>query len=324
MTLSGHPDKACDLVAEAIVDEYLRRDPETRIRVHVTGGRGALFVAGDVRSQADFDVSSVVRRTLGELGVASQVEPFISLETIAPEHAPIFVSGAELPITVAGYATAETPEYIPAPLSVAKQLAKKLDELRRSDESWFWLGPDTEIVVYAEKSQPSHVYIHIEHAGTSLEEARSLFTKFVHTVVPQISVRVNELGVQEERGLAYRMGASGRDRAHYGESIPFHAELVGRDMFHAEKAGSWLARAAARALVLRGAGAALVHLMYLPGVFLPARIVARDEKGRDLSAQLHPELYSLERVWKEWWRPGLNMQAARWGFAGEPGLPWEE
>src|SRR5579859_6780199 len=111
--LPGHPDSVCDIVAEALVDEYLRRDPQTRIDVSVSGGHGALFIAGDVASSADFDAAALVSRTLGSLGVMDEVEPFVSLEAVVAEQLPSFSCGAELPVTVVGYATSETPELVP-------------------------------------------------------------------------------------------------------------------------------------------------------------------------------------------------------------------
>ena len=131
--LPGHPDKACDLVAEAIVDEYLRRDPATRIELSVTGGHGALFISGDVASEADFDVAALVNRTLGSIGVMDEMEPFVSLERVVAEQLPAFASGPELPVIVTGYATSETPERIPSPVLFAKRIAKRLQDLREHD-----------------------------------------------------------------------------------------------------------------------------------------------------------------------------------------------
>src|SRR5512147_2353597 len=96
--LSGHPDHACDLVAEAIVDEYLRRDPTSRVRLSVSGGRGVLFIAGDVCSQADFDVSAIVKRTVGSLGVTDDLEAFVSLEPVPSERVSAFKLSTESPI----------------------------------------------------------------------------------------------------------------------------------------------------------------------------------------------------------------------------------
>lgn len=321
MRLPGHPDVVCDLVAEAIVDEYMRRDPTTRVRLSVIGGRGALFVSGDVMSQADFDVAHIIRRTIGTLGIIAELEPFVALEQVIAERATLFWTGIEAPVVVVGYATHETTELIPSPLVSARRIAKLLDERRRSDEHWFWLGGDGEVSV--EVGSKRMVSIRVEHGTQTLADVRVKMTELVHSVEPDADVRVNELGADETRGIGNAMGASGREHAPYGFLLPSGTCGIGQDAAHPEKGGAWLARAAARALVTRGAKAALVRALYRPGMREPSIITARDERGTDLSKDISPTNMSLDRVRDEWWRPQLNMDAARWGFAGEAGLPWE-
>jgi len=321
--LPGHPDKACDLVAEGIVDEYLRRDPEARIRLHVSGGRGALFVCGDVKSTADFDVSAAVRRTLGSLGIVTELEPFVSLEPVSPEQTAIFAQGHDTPVTVTGYATDETPEMVPLTLWLAKRIAKALEDKRSSDESWYWLGPDGEVQVHANGSQPDSIHILIEHGTAPLAGIRGQISSLVNNLTSGVQVNVNSLGPNETRGLAHVTGASSRWERAYGSPLPAVSTGMGLDVQRAEKAGVWLTRHAARKLMMKGAKAAMVTAVYLPGEKLPSRIQARDERGRDLTQEIEPSSLSLERAMTEWWRPGLCSDAARWGFAGEAGLPWE-
>lgn len=323
MTLPGHPDAICDLVAEAVVDEYVRRDPETRIRLAVSGGHGALFVSGDVKSRADFDVSSLVRRTVAALGVLDEIEPFVSIEASDAEDASRVIAGHDAPVTVTGYATVETPEFVPAPVSFARRIAKGLDERRRTDQEWFWLGPDGVVTVQARGKEADAAFIQIEHGTKSIAEAREEMRKLVGNVAPGLAVRVNESGPTEARGLARRMGGSGRRTAPYGSAVPFGDGVIGMDLRSPEKAGAWLVRAAARSLVSRGANAALVQATYVPGDRVPSAIAARDERGNDLTADIPRESLSLDRVMAEWWRPNLCADAARWGFAGVPGMPWE-
>lgn len=321
--LPGHPDAVCDLVAEAIVDEYTRRDPATRIAVNVMGGRGALFVAGDVCSTADFDVSQVISRTLGSLGVLSEHEPFIAIEPVAAERASVFGNGVESPVTVTGYATQETVEMVPHAVSLARRIAKALENKRHSDERWFWLGADGEVFVRA-TDKDAAVSIRVEHGSCALAEVRAAIEELARSIDPKLTIRINEFGADEARGLENVMGASGRETAPYGYALPACPMFLGKDIVQFEKAGSWLARAAARDLVSRGARAALVTSLYAPGDRVPTVIRARDERGKDLHRDIRPESLSLDRVRSDWWRPNLCVDAARWGFAGEAGMPWEE
>ncbi|MBU2509369.1 hypothetical protein KKE33_03260 [Patescibacteria group bacterium] len=322
--LPGHPDQACDLVAEAIIDEYLRRDPNSRIRLSVSGGRGVIFVSGDVVSQADFDVSDLIKRTLGSLGITDEVEPLISLEPVTSERIVSARLSSESLVIITGYATLETPDGIPATTSLARRVAKRLHEKREVDPEWFWLGPDAEVTVVAEKTKPSRVIINIEHSSESLDIVRSRIISELADMAPGTIFETNITGPNERRGLTLASGASGRTPNVYGSLIPLPSEYIGHDPFSVEKAGAWLTRQAALKLVNKGACAVLVQAAYLPGDFKPAFLKARDERGNDLSADINLDDLSLDRVMRDWWRTGLNLDAARWGFAGQAGLPWEE
>ncbi len=323
MRFLAHPDKACDLVAESIVDEYLKRDPESRVRVSVVGGRGALFVSGDVKSQADFDVAALVRRVLGSIGIMGELEPFVSLEPVVPDQASAFSLGPETAVTVLGYATQETIEQSPLPLYVARCIAKSLEEKRQTDERWYWLGGDGEIAVTADARSITRVDSYVEHGNRSLNETRTDIESMIRPLVGDAQIVVNAVGENEIRGIGNMMGASCRDASPYGDMLPYPARSIGRDIRAPEKAGTWLVRAAARQLVVRGARAAMVTALYVPGEDLPVLITARDEKGKELHQEIDLQSLSLQRVVREWWRPGLNVDAARWGCIGESGLPWE-
>ena len=319
--LPGSPDQACDILIEAMVDEYMRRDPAARVNLRVIGGHGALFVAGEVATQADFDVAALLRRTLGSLGILADIEPFISIESLPAEH--LSLQGPALPLTVMGYATSETSSLIPLPLERARFLAKALQEERTANEAWFWCGPDVEVSVGITGATPTRVDIRVEHGAHPFENVRSSVAAFVARHFGTVEVHINTLGPEEVRGLGKALGASGRSNAPYGPLLPGALSSIGLDIHRVEKAGLWLTRAAARMLVLRGARAASVTATYAPGDRVPFFVLARDEKGKDLSQEIDRSSLALDRVAREWSRPNLNADAARWGFAGEAGLPWE-
>ncbi|MBU1349058.1 hypothetical protein KJ781_03245 [Patescibacteria group bacterium] len=320
--LPGHPDHACDLVAEAIVGEFVRRDPASRLRVGVVGGRGVMFVSGDVASTADFDISALVKRTLGSLGVTDEVEPFISIEPVDAALVAPFRQHAHAAVTAIGYATSETPEGVPSVVSAARRIAKALDAKRTGDPEWFWFGPDAEVTAFGDGARIARVVATIEHGAEPLADVRRKIEEEIRSVADGASVLVNPAGACERRGLAARSGASGRLPAAYGSLIP-QTSHVGLDPSSAEKAGAWLCREAARTLLVDDIRAVQVRATYLPGDVKPSSVVARDEKGNDLTSRLALDTLSLDRVMGTWWRPGLDMDAHRWGFAGEPGMPWE-
>ncbi len=322
--LPGHPDHACDMVAEAIVDEYVRRDPQSRLRVNVVGGRGVMFVSGDILSTADFDVSALVKRTISSLGVTDEVEPFVSLEAVSAERVAAVRLPADSPTTVTGYATAETPSMLPETVALARRLARVIYEAREQNPEWFWLGPDAEVVVLSERRRPERVRVNVEHGTEPLESVRKRLCERLQLEAPGVRIEVNPVGAQERRGLSVVSGASGQGSSVYGSFVPGGYSGIGRDPSSIEKAGTWLVRAAARRAVAAGARSALVQATYFPEETQPHFLSILDEQGRNISASVPLETLSLDRVMKEWWRPGLSSDAARWGFAGEPGLPWED
>ncbi len=324
MRLPGHPDAVCDLVAEAIVDEYLRRDEASRLQLNVHGGHGALFVTGDVLSKADFDVAAVAKRAMAQAGVMSDIEPFVSLEAVASEQVSHVLAGGALPVTVMGYATSETSEGVPTALAAARDIARDIERRRAEDEAWFWAGADGEVSVGMRHDRGPLVHVRVEQGTASLEDARRQVTDLVRNVLPAADVYMNASGAQAARGLALVSGASGRDVQPYGHGLPALASPIGLDLRHPRKAGAWVARAAAReALKTSGAKAVLLHATYLPGDDAPAHVVIRDERGRDLASHVRRDGLALRRAVEEWARPGLSPDAARWGFAGTAELPWE-
>ncbi len=283
---------------------------------------GEVCFLSRVLSQADFDVSAVAKRAAGQLGITEELEPFVSIEPVAAPLVAARRLACDSPVTVTGYATSETPEQIPLTAALARRVAKRLQEKRLNDTEWFWLGPDAEVTVHAETSRPSHVVVSVEHANEPLEIVRERVATELASLLENERLEVNPTGPREQRGLAGQTGSSGRGITPYGSLVPFNVSTSGHDAMSVEKAGAWIARAAALKIVRAGARAVLVQLVYNPGDDHPVFILAKDESGRDCSSKLEKEDLNIARV-RDWLRPGLSYEAALWGFAGEAGLPWE-
>lgn len=311
----GHPDQACDLVAAAIVEEYVRRDSASRLNIRVAGGQGVMFVAGEVLSSADFDVSAVVRRTLGANGVTATLEPFIAVEPMVPGWGPLV--GAREAVNVMGYATKETSEYLPRCVALARQAARILEERRVQDTDWFWMGSDYEVVVDDNGTQPL-IIVRAEHTDTSsLSEVRERITQVfqVHSIAGE--VRVNPAGEETRAGLGARMGSSSRGGSldSYGSSLPASSSGVGFHPSHPLNAGAWMARRIARELVMAGHGqAVMVQAAWLPLEPRPTYVRIRNERGQDLSAHLDQARLDLSKPSSDFLSPSSVTQAIRSGF----------
>ncbi len=275
--LSGHSDKVCDQIADAIVDEYLRRDPMSRVHVTVLGSHGMAMIGGEVQSSADFDVSALARAVYKDIGYEDDIEVFANMEQT--ELFPPRGTSAT-PVIVQGYATAETRERLPRPLVHARTFAAHLETLRLSELAYAWMRPDGMLGVTCENGAVSSVALHVSHReAISVNDVRTAMLEQVHLVFGEgTAVSVNATGIYTKDGWHARAGGSGRQAASdtYGGFVP-HGDvgLSGRDPFDPARAGTYAARAAARMLVDMGlVQAAQVTVAYEPGRVEPAFIRA--------------------------------------------------
>ncbi len=320
----GHPDQVCDLVAAAIVEEYTRRDPTSRLHVRVMGGHGAMFVTGEVASTADFDVSSIVRRVIGTSGVQAEIEPFIALEPMAPGWAAEY--GAREGAGVVSYATNETVERLPRQMVQARNVARLLERKRLEDEDWFWLDPDYEVTV--ERISEKYVtLIRVGHAEAKpLPEVRSLIQQLLNSNSISGPIRINPAGEETRVGLAYRVGSSGRRTSadEMSSLLPISASGLGLHATHPLNAGAWLARAVAKECVGRELGQAIqVSVSWLPLESRPHQIRIHNERGDDLNQTIDHERFDLRRLPETYVKGEYLTQALQVNYQPVE-LPWEK
>lgn len=116
-----HPDKLCDQISDAILDAYLEHDPLARVAVETAGGHGKIFITGEVTAKTHVGVPGIVKRLAGD------VELIEHLVKQSPEIARgVDTGGAGDQGIMVGYATAETPEYLPLETVLARRLNQYL------------------------------------------------------------------------------------------------------------------------------------------------------------------------------------------------------
>lgn len=335
---TGHPDKVCDQIADGVLDEYLRRDPNARVALRVLGSHGLFMIAGEVDSTADFDIATLARQIYHEIGYADEPEVFVNVEKPSLLETQRFLP--RHPMTVTGYATRETRERLPSALVFAHAIARRLDDLRATDPAFSWLRPDGIVEVAYEHGHLAGVDVLASHAEEiAVKDVQSaIFERVVAPIIgsQHAPVTVNALGAMTRPGFEALSGQSGQRPGVdlYGGLIP-HADMAlsGKDPYHPERGGSYLARLAARTLVEEGlASSVLVHATYAPGRAEPVHVEAfgTADKSRgakmDLSAvvkqtfDFRPEAI-VERLSLA--RP-LYRTLAAYGHVGRFGCAWEE
>lgn len=318
----GQPDQACDLVVASVLEEYLRRDPESRVNIRACGGQGSLFLAGEISSSVDFDVSAIVKQVLANAGVMGVIEPFIAFE---PMHAAWAVGHGARELTVAqGYATTETPELFPRELVLASKIGMALEQKRTQDPDWFWLGADYEVSVITQTTKPL-ILIRAEHLETqSVEQVRILIQTLCLPSVEGAEVRVNEAGKETQAGLKNRIGSSGQLTVDRYVSAPASASGIGVQLRHPRVLGAIACRAIARRLVREGRGTAIaVRATWLPLETSASFIRVWNEAGADLSTLIQPEELDLTRLPASWTSPSIATSLVKRWTDATVRLPWE-
>lgn len=132
----GHPDKVCDQISDALLDAYLAGDPGSRCGIETMGGKGKVFITGEVTSNAEVDVEKVAKRVLKEIGYDDGLEIVNNLGKQSHDIAlgtNDEVGGAGDQGMMFGFACDDTPEGLPTAMVILQELSKFYDELRKSD-----------------------------------------------------------------------------------------------------------------------------------------------------------------------------------------------
>ena len=152
----GHPDKVCDQISDAILDECLKQDKNSRCAVEVMGGKGKIFITGEVTTLAKIDTKKVVKRVLRDVGYSDKYDIVDNIgrqsEDIALGTNDV-VKGAGDNGMMFGYACRDTKELLPTAMVILQRLSREYDNLRQSDKRFLADGKAQITGIYDENDK---------------------------------------------------------------------------------------------------------------------------------------------------------------------------
>lgn len=332
----GHPDKVCDQVSDAILDEYLKKDPTSRVAVECFGSHGVLIIGGEVTTTSDIDAEGVARDLYKKIGYTEPLDIIVHLEKQSPDIAQgVDGGGAGDQGIMYGYATVETPEMMPKSVVLAHALTKRLADLRRYDPSFSWLGPDGKSQVTIEHGRVRSVLVSTQHRDGMTQEdvRRGIVEGVIGPVIGAldgVEVLVNPTGRFVKGGFAADTGLTGRKLMvdTYGGLIPHGGgAFSGKDATKVDRSAAYMARYAAKSLVANGhAKNCFVSVAYAIGRAEPLMLRAVTGDGRDLSeiVKRHFDFRPLAIIERLGLRRPIFRETAAYGHFGRAGFPWEE
>jgi S-adenosylmethionine synthetase len=355
----GHPDKVCDYIADSILDAYLEQDPCSRVACEVLCKGNTVVLAGEITSCGKVDYEKIVRTAVREIGYVDAAEPFsadtLGVTKMITEQAQEIAKGVDTCTSrcgeqgagdqgmMFGYATDETPEFMPLPILLAHRLARGLAEDRRSD-NFRWLRPDgkTQVTVKYENSTAkavTDILVSTQHSPDIDREA--IITYVRETLAPRIlggwfstdvQVNVNPTGSFVQGGPATDCGLTGRKiivDTYGGMARHGGGCFSGKDPSKVDRSAAYFCRYVARKLIKEGiAKRAEIQVAYAIGEAQPVSIkVDTFYTGDEETAVKFMNKFDfrpaaiIERL--DLLRP-IYRQTTNYGHFGKAGLPWED
>ena len=357
----GHPDKVCDKVSDAILDEFLRGDSDSRVAVETMTTTGFVGVAGEVTSKSSFDVERVIRKTIAEIGYndpalkfdSDSCEVMVKLGTQSPDISQGVTAsddkeqGAGDQGLMFGYATNETKELMPLPILLAHKLTKRLTDVRKSGEL-SWVRPDgkSQVSVRYEDDKPKQLEAIVISTQHSPNISHSEITQQVieHVIKPvcgelwntNIKIHVNPTGKFEVGGPHGDAGLTGRKiivDTYGGMGRHGGGAFSGKDPSKVDRSASYMCRYVAKNIVAAGlADRCEVQVAYAIGVAKPVSLMVStfgtnkisEDKIENL-VNKHFDMRPAEIVKQLDLKKPIYQKTAAYGHFGrtEPEFRWE-
>jgi len=332
---SGHPDKVCDQISDAVLDAALKVDPTSRVAIECLGSHGTLMIGGEIRTKAKLNYAKIAQQVYKDIGYTDKLNIIVKVAVQSGDIAMgVDTGGAGDQGIMYGYATDETKEMLPLGVVLSHKLARRLEELRRK-KTLKWLKPDGKTQVTVSNGKVITALCSTQHdKKVTQEEIRAALVKHLFKPVlgnlDDIEILVNPTGQFIQGGFEADAGLTGRKIQvdTYGGVAPHGGgAFSGKDSTKVDRSAAYMCRFVAKNLVANGhAKKALVTVAYAIGRVEPVMVEAFDENGKNLSDivnrnfDFRPQAI-IERLGL---RKPIFRETAAYGHFGVAGRPWEK
>ena len=354
----GHPDKVCDQISDAILDEIYKTDPSGRVACETMVTTGLALVAGEISTSCYVDIPKIIRRTIREIGYTSANYGFDYLTcgvltSIQAQSADIALGvdtgGAGDQGMMFGYAADETKELMPMPITLAHALTRRLAQIRK-EKTVNYLRPDgkSQVTVEYQSGIPKRVEAviisaHHDHKASMNDIRRDMEKLVIKHIIPAdlmdsgTKIFINPTGRFEVGGPQGDTGVTGRKIIvdTYG-GVGSHGGgcFSGKDPTKVDRSASYMARYVAKNIVASAlAKKCEVQLAYAIGVAEPVSIMINTfgtgKMEEEKIVKIVREKFDLTPagiIEKLKLRRPIYKQTAAYGHFGrsEEGFTWEE
>ena len=368
----GHPDKLCDQVSDGILDAVFAQDPNARVACETCTTTGVVMVMGEMTTTANISVEEIVRETVKKIGYDGSGESFdyktCAVLSAIHGQSPDIAMGVDNALEnreggkdqydligagdqgmMFGYACRETKELMPAPITFAHELTRKLAEVRKNGKVPFILpdGKSQISVIYDENGNPErfdNIVISTQHlASASLEQIReAVIEEVIYQAVPkrmitaETKIYVNPTGRFVIGGPQGDSGLTGRKiivDTYGGYARHGGGAFSGKDPTKVDRTGAYYSRYIAKNLVAAGlADKCELQLAYAIGVAQPVSVLVDTFGTGKLSdiqladiVRKHFDMRPAAMIEELELRKPVYQQVAAYGHMGRPDLDlaWE-
>lgn len=364
----GHPDKICDQISDAVLDAILAKDENARVACECMATTGMVLVTGEISTNCYVDIDKIARDTIREIGYDRAKYGFdcdtCAILTTIKDQSPDIALGVNNSVEhresgekadligagdqglMFGYATDETPEYMPLPISLAHKMARRLTEVRKSG-TLTYLRPDgkTQITVEYDGRKPIRVdtvVVSTQHSeAVTTEQLRLDIKKYVIDPILEDGLAdentkyyINPTGRFEIGGPHGDSGLTGRKiivDTYGGSCAHGGGSFSGKDPTKVDRSASYMLRYVAKNIVAAGlAKECHIEVAYAIGVAKPVSLFVDTNGTGVLSDERLCEIISKEFDLRPYTiietldlRKPIYKKTAAYGHFGREEFPWE-